>query len=52
MKTADEWFDAYGESHQNPTNKLIHWFCVPSILFSIIGLLWTVREVAVKKLPI
>ena len=42
MKTADEWFDAYSESHQNPTNKLIHWVCVPSILFSIIGLLWTV----------
>ena len=42
MKTADEWFDAYSDSHQNPTNKLIHWICVPSILFSIIGLLWYV----------
>lgn len=42
MKTADEWFDAYSESHQNPTNKLIHWICVPAILFSIIGLLWVI----------
>ena len=42
MKTADEWFDAYSESHQNPTNKLIHWICVPAILFSIIGLLWKI----------
>jgi len=29
----------YGESHQNSTNKLIHWICVPFILFSIFGLL-------------
>ncbi len=33
------WLDAYGESHQNPTNKTIHWWCVPSIFFSIVGLL-------------
>ncbi len=31
--------DKYGESHLNPTNKLIHWVCVPAILFSLIGLL-------------
>jgi uncharacterized membrane protein YGL010W len=39
MKTAQEWFDEYGVSHQNPTNKLIHWICVPTIFFSIAGLL-------------
>lgn len=39
MKTAQQWFDEYGESHQNPTNKLIHWICVPTIFFSIIALL-------------
>jgi len=32
----------YGESHQNPTNKLVHWVCVPLIMFSLIGLLWSV----------
>ncbi len=42
MKTINEWFKAYGESHQNPTNKLIHWICVPAIMFSIIGMLWAV----------
>ena len=41
-KTADEWFDAYGESHQNPTNKKIHWVCIPLIVMSLIGLLWGV----------
>lgn len=29
----------YSESHQNKTNKLIHWFCVPLIFFTIYGLL-------------
>ncbi len=38
-RTIDVLFDKYSESHQNPTNKLIHWFCVPLIVFSIIGLL-------------
>ena len=39
MKSITEWFDEYSESHQNPTNKAIHWICVPTILFSIIGIL-------------
>ena len=42
MKTSQEWFDEYGESHQNPTNKAIHWVCVPVILFSTIGLFWSI----------
>lgn len=32
----------YGASHQNPTNKLIHWVCVPLILFALLGLLLSV----------
>lgn len=39
MKSLTEWFDEYSESHQNPTNKQIHWLCVPAILFSIIGII-------------
>lgn len=38
MKTMQDWFDEYGESHQNATNKLIHWICVPAIFLSILGL--------------
>ncbi len=41
-KSIQQWLDAYGESHQNPTNKLVHWICVPSILFSIVGLLYAI----------
>ena len=39
MKTVSEWLDEYSESHQNKTNKLIHWVCVPTIFFSIVGIL-------------
>ena len=39
MKTINEWFDEYSESHQNETNKMIHWICVPTIYFSIVGIL-------------
>ena len=39
MKTIDNWFDEYGESHQNKINKLIHWICIPLIFWSIIAFL-------------
>lgn len=29
----------YGESHQNPVNKAIHWLCVPLITISLLGIL-------------
>ena len=38
-KNIQEWLDAYGESHQNSTNKAIHWICVPVITFTLLGLL-------------
>lgn len=43
MKTINQWFDEYAVSHQNSTNKLIHWICVPTIFFSIVGLLFSVK---------
>jgi len=42
MKTIHEWLREYGESHQNKTNKTIHWICVPLIMFSLVGLLWSI----------
>ena len=35
----EKWLEMYGESHQTKTNKLIHWFCVPVITFTLLGLL-------------
>lgn len=42
MKSVTEWLGEYGESHQDPTNKLLHWLCVPPIVLSVMGLLWSV----------
>ncbi len=39
MRRIDELLTEYGESHQNQTNKAIHWICVPLIFFSIVGLI-------------
>lgn len=41
-KTMQWYLDKYGESHQNGTNKLIHWICVPTIMFSLFGLLYAI----------
>lgn len=43
MKSAEAWFAQYGESHQNPTNKAIHWLCIPVIFVSTLGLLLAVK---------
>ena len=42
MKSVYNWLDEYGESHQNPLNKKIHWVCVPAIMFSVMGLWWSI----------
>jgi uncharacterized membrane protein YGL010W len=39
MSKIDRLLSEYGESHQNSTNKSIHWICVPLIFFSIVGLI-------------
>lgn len=43
MKTIHDWLSAYGVSHQNPLNKMIHFVCVPLIFFSIEGLLYCIQ---------
>jgi len=39
MRKIDQLLAEYGESHQNVTNKTIHWICVPLIFFSVMGLI-------------
>lgn len=41
-RPVDIYFDKYAESHQNHTNELIHWICVPLIVFSLFGLIWAI----------
>lgn len=43
MRNIHDLLNEYGESHQNPTNKLVHWICVPVIFFSVIGLLYSLK---------
>jgi uncharacterized membrane protein YGL010W len=43
MKTLRNWLNEYSESHQNPQNKLLHWICIPPIVFSVF--------LALKALP-
>jgi uncharacterized membrane protein YGL010W len=42
MRSLSDWLSEYGESHQHPTNKLLHWICVPPIVLAVLGLLWSV----------
>jgi uncharacterized membrane protein YGL010W len=41
MRTVEQWLQEYGESHRDATNKTLHWICVPIIVVSLIGLLWS-----------
>jgi len=53
MLTIEQWLAEYNESHQHKVNKLLHWICVPAIMFSILGLLWQLHTPAVfSSLPI
>lgn len=41
MRTVEQWLQEYGESHRNSINKTLHWICVPVIVVSLVGLLWS-----------
>ena len=43
MRPVDQLLGEYAESHRNPTNRIIHKFCVPLIVYSTLGLLWWVH---------
>lgn len=50
MRKIDLLLTEYGESHQNSTNKAIHWICVPLIFFSIVGLIFSIPPIFVEEL--
>ncbi|MCI2399808.1 Mpo1-like protein [Aliiroseovarius subalbicans] len=37
MKRIDALLEEYGESHQNPVNKVVHWVCVPVIVWTVMA---------------
>ena len=52
MKSLDRWLSEYGESHQNKTNKAVHFICVPLIFFSLVGMFYGVKLFSVAGLPV
>ena len=41
-RPVDRFLGNYSEDHRNPTNRLVHWVCVPLIVWSVIALLWVI----------
>ncbi len=46
MRPVDTLFDRYGGYHRHAGNKAIHWVCVPLIVWSVMGLLWSAAPIA------
>jgi uncharacterized membrane protein YGL010W len=42
MRTVEQWLGEYGESHTNPRNEWLHIVCVPLIVMTVIGFLWSI----------
>jgi len=42
VRLVERLLTGYGSSHKKATNRLIHWFCVPAIVWCVIALLWAV----------
>ena len=51
MRSVDTLLDEYGDSHQHPVNKLIHWIAVPTIVWTVIALLWSIPFPFALDLP-
>src|SRR5690606_6174866 len=41
-RAIDRYFNHYAADHQNGANVLIHWVCVPLIVWSVIAALWVI----------
>ena len=51
-QTINQLLDEYAASHQNKTNKLIHYIAVPIIFWSISAMLWVVKLPYIENLAI
>jgi uncharacterized membrane protein YGL010W len=45
-RAIDTLLAQYSESHLHPINELIHFVCVPVIVFTLLGLAWAVHPLA------
>ncbi|MFZ6847965.1 DUF962 domain-containing protein [Undibacterium sp. RuRC25W] len=42
----DTLLSKYAESHLHPINEIIHCICVPAIVFSFLGMIWSAHPLA------
>jgi uncharacterized membrane protein YGL010W len=49
MPTLQQLLDEYGASHRHRVNKLLHWICVPVIVWTVVALLWSLPFPAALK---
>ncbi len=42
MRTLEDWFGSYSQDHRNRHNQIIHWICVPAILWAVMAALWAI----------
>ena len=41
-RPVDRFLGNYSEDHRNPTNQVVHWICVPLIVWTVVALLWLI----------
>lgn len=39
-RPVDRFLGDYSDDHRDPTNRAIHWVCVPLIVWTVVALLW------------
>jgi uncharacterized membrane protein YGL010W len=50
-REVERWLGSYSDDHRNTTNVLIHWVCVPLIVWTVVALLWVVPVPAILGRP-
>lgn len=41
-RPVDRLLGNYAEDHRNPTNQVVHWICVPLIVWTVVALFWVI----------
>lgn len=41
-RPVDRYFRVYEKSHQDRVNRIIHYICIPTLAFSVFGLIWSI----------
>jgi uncharacterized membrane protein YGL010W len=48
-RPVDRFLGSYSEDHRDPTNRAIHWVCVPLIVWTVVALLWVLPVPTVAR---